>query len=126
MLRESPGGSSRGGTEGRTLGLRPLLKNHIGSVDPDALIIPARRAEYSLSESALSPFHAEPEHKWFPSIRRLPVDFQMNGQRQPSNPIKFLAEVRGARLHSPGGLRCREKLGRTTRCRSEEHTSELQ
>ncbi len=35
-------------------------KNHIGSVDPDALKIPARRAEYSLTESALSPFHVEP------------------------------------------------------------------
>jgi hypothetical protein len=34
----------------------------IGSVDPDALKIPARRAEYSLTESALSPFHAEPRH----------------------------------------------------------------
>ena len=34
----------------------------IGSVDPDALKIPARRAEYSLTESALSPFHAEPTH----------------------------------------------------------------
>ncbi len=29
-----------------------LQKNHIGSVDPDALKIPARRAEYSLAESA--------------------------------------------------------------------------
>jgi hypothetical protein len=41
----------------------PLLrsnKNHIGSVDPHALKIPARRAEYSLTESACSPFHAEP------------------------------------------------------------------
>ena len=28
----------------------------------DALKIPARRAEYSLTESALSPFHAEPTH----------------------------------------------------------------
>jgi hypothetical protein len=27
-------------------------KNHVGSVDPDALKIPARRAEYSLAESA--------------------------------------------------------------------------
>jgi hypothetical protein len=35
-------------------------KNHIGSVDPDALKIPARRAEYSLTESAVSPFQAEP------------------------------------------------------------------
>ncbi len=43
----------------------PLLrcpKNHIGSVDPDALKIPPRRAKYSLTESALSPFHAEPTH----------------------------------------------------------------
>ena len=37
-------------------------KNHIGSVDPDASKIPARRAEYSLTESALSPFQAEPTH----------------------------------------------------------------
>jgi hypothetical protein len=37
-------------------------KDHIGSVDPDALKIPARRAEYSLTENALSPFHAEPTH----------------------------------------------------------------
>jgi len=36
-------------------------KNHIGSVDPDALKIPARRAECSLTENANSPFHAEPE-----------------------------------------------------------------
>jgi hypothetical protein len=32
----------------------------IGSVDPDALKIPARRAEYSLTDNALSPFQAEP------------------------------------------------------------------
>jgi hypothetical protein len=38
-------------------------KTQIGSVDPDALKIPARRAEYSLTESALSPFQAEPTHK---------------------------------------------------------------
>lgn len=31
----------------------------IGSVDPDALKILARRAEYSLKESAVSPFQAE-------------------------------------------------------------------
>jgi hypothetical protein len=33
----------------------------IGSKDPDALKIPARRAEFTLTESASSPFHAEPE-----------------------------------------------------------------
>jgi hypothetical protein len=32
------------------------------SVEPDALKIPARRAEYSLTESAPSPFQAEPAH----------------------------------------------------------------
>jgi len=37
-------------------------KDHIASVDPHALKIPARRAEYSLAESALSPFQAEPPH----------------------------------------------------------------
>jgi hypothetical protein len=35
-------------------------KKHIGSVDPYALKIPARRAEYSLTENACSPVHAEP------------------------------------------------------------------
>ena len=35
--------------------------NPIASVDPDALKIPARRAECSLTENAHSPFHAEPE-----------------------------------------------------------------
>jgi len=35
------------------------LRTFIGW-DPDALNIPARRAEYSLTESALSPFRAEP------------------------------------------------------------------
>src|ERR1019366_8583771 len=36
---------------------------HIGSVDPDALKIPARRAECSLTENAPSPFQAEPEQQ---------------------------------------------------------------
>src|SRR5271168_3411418 len=35
----------------------------IGSKDPDALKIPARRAEFTLTENASSPFHAEPEHE---------------------------------------------------------------
>ena len=38
-------------------------RKHIGSVDPYALKIPAPKgAEYSLTESDPSPFHAEPEH----------------------------------------------------------------
>jgi hypothetical protein len=36
-------------------------KIHIGSVDPDALKSPPRRAECSLTENANSPFHAETE-----------------------------------------------------------------
>ena len=40
-----------------------LLPTIIGSKDPDALNIPARRAEYSLTENAHSPFHAEPEQR---------------------------------------------------------------
>ena len=43
------------------LGSAPL-PNLIGSKDPHALKIPARRAEYSLTEDALSPFQAEPRH----------------------------------------------------------------
>ena len=39
---------------------RALQRDHIGSVDPHALKIPARRAEYSLTESALSPVQTEP------------------------------------------------------------------
>ncbi|MGI8962158.1 MAG: hypothetical protein ACR2IV_20850, partial [Bryobacteraceae bacterium] len=39
---------------------RGSSKNHIGSVDPDALKIPARRAESTLTEYARLPFHAEP------------------------------------------------------------------
>src|SRR5580658_6190205 len=39
-----------------------LLSNLIGLKDPDALKIPARRAEYSLTESASSPVQAEPRH----------------------------------------------------------------
>jgi hypothetical protein len=43
-------------------GLAPRSsKNHIGSVDPDPLKIPARRAECLLTGNAGSPFHAEPE-----------------------------------------------------------------
>ena len=46
----------------------------IGSVDPDALKIPARRAECSLAENARSPFHAEPEHMDNDSFRRWLTD----------------------------------------------------
>jgi len=41
-------------------------KNQIGSVDPHALKIPARRAECSLTENARPPFHAEPGQKSVP------------------------------------------------------------
>jgi hypothetical protein len=37
-------------------------KNRIGSLDPDALKIPARRPESTLTEVARLPFHAEPGH----------------------------------------------------------------
>ncbi len=47
---------------GRGSRLSRSSHNHIGSKDPDALKIPARRAEYSLTGSALSPFQAEPTH----------------------------------------------------------------
>ena len=48
----------------RKFPFRALPKTHIGSVDPHALKIPAPTgAEYSLTESVPSPFHAEPEQK---------------------------------------------------------------
>lgn len=48
-----------------------LQRDDIGSVDPHALKIPARRAEYSLPESALSPFQAEPTQNMFLAAREL-------------------------------------------------------
>jgi hypothetical protein len=35
-------------------------RNHIGSIDPHDLKIPARMAEYSSAERALAPIQAEP------------------------------------------------------------------
>src|SRR6266436_6091235 len=46
---------------GRANALLALLPTIIGSVDPYALKIPARRAESTLTEYARIPFHAEPE-----------------------------------------------------------------
>src|SRR5215469_14388288 len=43
-------------------------KNQIGSVDPNALKIPARRAECSLTVNARSPFHAEPGQRKEPEL----------------------------------------------------------
>jgi hypothetical protein len=57
--RDHPVGSSRRGTEREGLA-SALFKNHIGSVDLDAWKIPARKAEYSLTGSAITPFQAEP------------------------------------------------------------------
>src|SRR6266478_2279581 len=47
-----------------------LLSTFIGSKDPDALKIPARRAEFTLTEDASSPVHAEPEQSHRPSRMR--------------------------------------------------------
>ena len=57
-------------------------RKHIGSVDPYALKIPAPKgAEYSLTESDPSPFHAEPEHRDTPTIS---YDvFMLTKQRPP-------------------------------------------
>jgi len=56
---------------GRGSRLSRSSQNHIGSVDPDALKIPARRAECLLTENARPPFHAEPEqeNKGVPHLR---------------------------------------------------------
>jgi hypothetical protein len=57
MLRDRAHRDDERGADASTL---RSSRDHIGSVDPDALKIPARKAEYSLTESPLSPFHAEP------------------------------------------------------------------
>src|ERR1035441_3576671 len=62
MLRDSPVGLIETMNGARRLRFCAPQRDHIGSVDPHALKIPARRAEYSLAESVLSPFHAEPAH----------------------------------------------------------------
>jgi len=57
-----PGGLIETMQAGAEAAFRAPPKTNIGSKDPNALKIPARRAEYSLAESALSPFQAEPTH----------------------------------------------------------------
>jgi len=52
--------------------LPALPQTFIGSKDPDAVKIPARRAEYSLTESAPSPFQAEPTQRSFRGPRADP------------------------------------------------------
>ena len=48
----------------------------IGSKDPDALKIPARRAEFTLTENASSPFHAGPAHVGAARTFLLPSDLE--------------------------------------------------
>src|SRR6059036_1500404 len=56
-------------------------KNQIGSVDPDALKIPARRAEFTLTENARVPFHAEPGHnEVFVGSRWVRLNYDVLGQ----------------------------------------------
>jgi hypothetical protein len=64
MLRDNPAGSSSRCSAAREV-LLPrctLAGESHRTIDPHALKIPARRAEYSLTENAASPFHAEPRH----------------------------------------------------------------
>jgi hypothetical protein len=60
MPRGKPGGLIETMNGAQRLPFCAPQEDHIGSEDPDALKIAARRAEYSLTESALSPFQAEP------------------------------------------------------------------
>jgi hypothetical protein len=78
---------------------RALQRDHIGSVDPHALKIPARRAEYSLAESALSPFHAEPTQ----FVKRTTVQ---------KNRVRTIFEINATAFHSGGlGISERNMLG---------------
>lgn len=76
------------------------LPKVIGSKDPDALKIPARRAEYSLTENAASPFPAEPaqwDNQLFGPLRRL----QQNDEGRDRPPHSETAEQPGC-THSHG------------------------
>ena len=55
---------------------RALQKHHIGSKDPHALKIPARRAECSLTENARPPFQAGPEHN--PKRRSFTAEYKLS------------------------------------------------
>jgi hypothetical protein len=68
MPRGKPGGLIETMNGAQRLPFCAPQEDHIGSEDPDALKIAARRAEYSLTESALSPFQAEPTQSWFISF----------------------------------------------------------
>ena len=61
MPRGKPGGLIETMNGAQRLPFCAPQEDHIGSEDPDALKIAARRAEYSLTENARSPFQAEPE-----------------------------------------------------------------
>src|SRR5260370_11578212 len=62
MLRDNLTGSSRRWSAAQERTSSAASQFFIGSKDPNALKIPARRAEYSLTESAFSPVQAEPRH----------------------------------------------------------------
>ena len=62
MPRGKPGGLIETMNGAQRLPFCAPQEDHIGSEDPDALKIAARRAEYSLTENVASPFHAEPRH----------------------------------------------------------------
>jgi DpnII restriction endonuclease len=51
----------------------------IGTIDPHALKIPARRAEYSLTENVASPFQAEPRHSYGSKSTR--IDFLLKDEQ---------------------------------------------
>ena len=56
MPRDMPGGLvDTMGSGGADAVRHPLQQNPIGEIDPHALRIPARRAEYSLTENARFP-----------------------------------------------------------------------
>lgn len=72
-------------------------KNQIGSVDPDALKIPARRAEFTLTENARVPFHAEPRQ------------FQLASLRNPGRKaVNRVCEGRALAVKKPFSLGCRD------------------
>ena len=71
------GGAHRDDVSGRGSSPFALFPTCIGSVDPLCLENPRpERAEYSLTENAPSPFHAEPEHVIIDDLHKAKLSYK--------------------------------------------------
>jgi hypothetical protein len=74
-----------------------LPEIYIGLVDLDLLKIPARRAEYSLTESALPPFQAEPTHSGHSQLESHLCEARYSGPNHTNEARERATEVPSGR-----------------------------